>query len=244
MARFPRVVAVGVAHHITQRGNARRLVFETDPDRLVYLSLLKQYSQLHQLSLLGYCLMSNHVHLIAVPQRPDSMALALQYTHGRYAAYLNARQSSSGHLWQGRYYSCPLERNHLWAALRYTERNPTRAGMVTQAEQYAWSSAPAHCGATDKRGVLDLEWWQQCWRPAAWREFLLATSDHDQAEAEEIRRSTHTGRPWGSQDFVRELERSLGRSLAPRKGGRPSKQGIDSCQESFRFATSSSSGAG
>lgn len=243
MARFPRVVAVGVSHHITQRGNARRLVFETDPDRLVYLSLLKQYCELYELSMLGYCLMSNHVHLIAIPQRPESMALTLQYTHGRYAAYLNARQSTSGHLWQGRYYSCPLERNHLWAALRYAERNPTRAGMVLHPEQYAWSSAPAHCGGRDKRSVLDLEWWQQCWMPATWREFLQATSDHDQAEAEEIRRSTHTGRPWGSQDFVRELERNLGRSLAPLKGGRPAKQEIESSQESFPFAGSSSAGS-
>lgn len=241
MARFPRVVAAGVAHHITQRGNAGCLVFDTNADRLVYLRLLKEYCQLHALSVLGYCLMSNHVHLVAIPQRPDSMARALRYTNGRYAAYLNTRQSTSGHLWQGRYYSCPLEGRHLWAALRYTERNPTRAGMVTQPEQYAWSSASAHCGATDERAVLDLEWWRLWWTPADWREFLHAVSEGDQAEADQIRRCTHTGRPWGSQDFVQELERNLGRLLEARKGGRPPKQKVGTSQESLPFGAPSSS---
>ena len=69
MARMPRVVAQGMAHHITQRGNALRTVFDTPADRLVYLHLLRQYSILHQCTLIGYCLMSNHVHLVAVPAR-------------------------------------------------------------------------------------------------------------------------------------------------------------------------------
>ena len=123
-------LAPGVPHHITQRGNASRDVFDTDADRLVYLSLLGQYSILYPCSLVGYCLMSNHVHLIAVPHRADSLPALLRHTHGRYAAYLNARQGQSGHLWQGRYYSCPLEHAHLWMALRYVERNPVRAGMA------------------------------------------------------------------------------------------------------------------
>lgn len=98
MARFPRVVSPGVPHHVTQRGNARRPVFETDTDRLIYLALLNTYSPLHQLDVLGYCLMSNHVHLVASPRRPDSLAQTLRHTHGRYAAYWNARQGASGHV--------------------------------------------------------------------------------------------------------------------------------------------------
>src|SRR5579871_771625 len=126
MARMARVVAVDVPHHITQRGNAGRFVLECDADRLVYLHLLQHYSQLYHLSLLGYCLMTNHVHLIAVPERNQAMELALKQTHGRYATYFNARYECSGHVWQGRYYSCPLDLAHLWAALRYTELNPVR----------------------------------------------------------------------------------------------------------------------
>src|SRR5579864_1606293 len=146
MARLARVVTTDIPYHITQRGNGRRLVFETDTDRLVYLQLLQCDCNRHGRSVVGYCLMSNHVHLVAVPTRPDSMALALRHTHGCYAAYLNARQSASGHVWQGRFYSCPLDTPHLWAALRYAERNPVRAGVAVEPELYPWSSAPVHCG--------------------------------------------------------------------------------------------------
>ena len=106
MARLARVVVSGVPHHVTQRGNSQRCVFETDVDRLVYLRLLRLNCQAHELSVVGFCLMSNHVHLVVIPRRAESMALALRHTHGRYASYLNARLGTSGHILQGRYYSC------------------------------------------------------------------------------------------------------------------------------------------
>jgi len=146
MARFARVVVVDVPHHVTQRGNARQIILSNDADRVAYLELLRQHSALHGLSLLGYCLMSNHVHMIAVPRTAEALAQTLKQTHGRYAAYWNARNSSSGHVWQGRFYSCPLDETHLWRALRYVELNPVRAAMVSAAEQWRWSSAAAHCG--------------------------------------------------------------------------------------------------
>ena len=128
MARLPRVVVVDVPHHVTQRGNNRQVIFSTDADRVTYLELLREYTQLYGLSLLGFCLMSNHVHLIALPQTPMALAHSLKQAHGRYASYWNARQRSTGHVWQGRFYSCPLDESHLWAALRYVELNPVRAG--------------------------------------------------------------------------------------------------------------------
>ncbi len=133
MARLARVIAVGVPHHVTQRGNARQFILASDDDRRVYLDLLRHYAALYELSLLGYCLMSNHVHHVPIPQRADSLALTFKHTHGRYAAHWNIRHKSSGHAWQGRFYSCPLDDLHLWQALRYVELNPVRAGMVNQA---------------------------------------------------------------------------------------------------------------
>jgi putative transposase len=118
MARFSRVIAVGVAHHVTQRGNARQFLLNSDADRDVYLSLLRANTGKHAAAVLGYCLMSNHVHLVMVPRGADSLALALKHTHGRYAAYWNAKHGTSGHVWQGRFYSCPLGQDHLWQALR------------------------------------------------------------------------------------------------------------------------------
>lgn len=193
MARLPRAIAAGTAHHITQRGIATRDIFESEADRRVYLELLAHSCRLHKLRLHGYCLMPGHIHLIAVPELQDSLHRALQSTHGRYTSYLNARQQTSGHVWQGCYYSCPLNRYHLWKALRHTERNPVRAGLVACPEEYRWSSAAAHCCAHDTAGLLDFETWWTRFTPVSWRRFL-ADREADTG-LEIIRRRAHTGHP-------------------------------------------------
>jgi putative transposase len=233
MARFARVVAIDIAHHVTQRGNARRYILSTETDREVYLELLRENCEQRSVSLIGYCLMSNHVHLVITPHKADSMASALKLTHGRYATYWNAKHGSSGHVWQGRYYSCPLDRPHLWEALRYTELNPVRAGLVALAELWPWSSAATHCGATAPDGLLTLEPWTERWDVSSWREYLLAGETEE--ELLSVRQSTHTGRPLGSQEFVWELEKATERKLAPRKGGRPARQTDDERQSEFSF---------
>jgi REP-associated tyrosine transposase len=233
MARFARVVIADVPHHVTQRGNARQVILETDADRITYLGLLRQYAELHGLSLLGYCLMSNHVHLIAVPRSADGLAQTLKQAHGRYAAYWNARQSLSGHVWQGRFYSCPLDEGHLWEALRYVELNPVRASMVEAAEQWRWSSAGAHCGRMPAGAILEMEPWQSRWTPAEWAVFLAAAESP--GELDMLRRSTHTGRPLGTPEFVAALERSTLRRLAARKAGRRKNSAADPSQLSVTF---------
>jgi putative transposase len=219
MARFPRVVVAGVPHHITQRGNARQIILACDSDRLTYLALLRENAQLCGLSLLGYCLMSNHVHLIAVPHSEAALSRSLKQAHGRYAAYWNGRQSSTGHVWQGRFYSCPLDQKHLWEALRYVELNPLRAGMVEQPEHWRWSSAAAHCGLTAADPILEMERWGKRWSVSEWRSFLAEAEAP--AALDRLRQFTHTGRPLGSPEFVIQLEGSTSRPLAARKRGRP-----------------------
>ena len=137
LGRLARVVAADVPHHLTQRGNGRRFVLDCNADRSAYLKLLRENLVVYKVSLIGYCLMSNHIHLIAVPHTADGLAQALKHTHGRYASYWNVAHQSSGHVWQGRYYSCPLDEPHLWEALRYTELNPLRAELVREAESLA-----------------------------------------------------------------------------------------------------------
>jgi len=236
MARLARVVALDTPHHVTRRGNARQFVLDSDSDRAVYLTLLLRYCRLHRLTLAGYCLMSNHVHLIVVPRRADSLALALKHAHGRYAAYFNARHASSGHVWQGRYYSCPLDTPRLWAALRYAEMNPVRAGLSGAPEDYPWSSAAVHCGARQGSDGLDLALWRQAWTAPDWRAYLDGPAGED--EAAEIRRSTHTGRPLGSAGFVESLEKSLKRRLTPDRGGRPRKETPDGRQAALALGHS------
>jgi putative transposase len=227
------VVAVDVAHHVTQGGNARQFILASDAERTVYLDLLRQAVQLHCLSLIGYCLMSNHVHLVLVPHKAEALARALKQAHGRYAAYWNATQASSGHVWQGRFYSCPLDPAHLWEALRYAELNPVRAGLVKHAELWKWSSAAAHCGKAEPDACLDMETWRQSWSVASWHSFLNA--GETESELAVLRQCTHTGRPLGTAEFIKTLEESTRRQLAPRKGARPAASAVDPRQEALEF---------
>jgi putative transposase len=222
MGRIARVIAVGVPHHITQRGNGRRAVFHVEEDRTVYLQLLREYGERYAVRWWGYCLMSNHVHLVAVPMKENALANALRRAHSDYARYANVKLRTSGHFWQNRYYSCPLDRIHQWTALAYVERNPVRAGMVSRAEDYVWSSAPMRLSGSDASEFLDLAQWRRCYSPERWRD-ILATGVGEEAEWERIREATRTGRPLGSPDFVRDVGVGLGRVLERRKAGRPPK---------------------
>ena len=224
MRRFSRFIVPQFPHHVTQRGNARRDVFYSPQDREVYLGLLRQYSELYSLRILGYCLMTNHVHLIVVPQHPDSLAKTLREVHGRYARYRNAIERSTGHLWQNRYYSCPCEGVRLASVMRYVELNPVRAALVRSASDYAWSSAVTHLGGADKTGLVDLERWRAEWSAEEWARWLHEGEEKDDV-ARAIREATHAGRPLGSPEFLRGLEERWERKLSPGKAGRPRKEG-------------------
>jgi putative transposase len=233
VARLARVVAIDVAHHVTQRGNRRQVIFTSDSERSVYMGLLRESAERHCLSVIGYCLMSNHVHLVVIPRKTESLASTFKATHGQYASYWNAAHHSSGHLWQGRFYSCPLDPAHLWEALRYTELNPVRAGMVPSAAQWKWSSAAVHCGAAEPDACLEMAPWRERWTPVSWQAFLGL--GETEAELALIRQCTHTGRPFGTSDFVQSLEQTTQRKLAPRKGGRPGKPADDPKQDKIVF---------
>jgi putative transposase len=221
MPRLARIVVPGVPHHVTQRGNNRQDVFFVDDDRRVYLSLLQEQAQRHGLGVLGYCVMSNHVHLMAVPQREESLAKAIGRTHFLYTQYLHRLHGRSGHLWQNRFYSCALDEAHCWAALCYTERNPVRARMVRKAWRYRWSSAAVHCGAGKADGLLDLGLWRGAWTAEGWTQRLSGPEDGEALSG--VRASTHTGRPLGSDAFLSKVESLLGRRLRALPIGRPKK---------------------
>ena len=221
MARVARIVVADVAHHVTQRGNGRQYILASDAERAVYLDLLRQGLRKRELTVLGYCLMSNHVHMIAIPHQPEDLAETLQRVHGRYAGYWNAAHAGSGHVWQGRFYSCPMDAGHLWTALRYAELNPVRARMVDKAVDWPWSSAAAHCGIADPDVGLEMTTWQEQWSEITWRKFL--EEGQSESELRVIRRCTQTGRPLGPDQFIHALEERTGRRLTPGRPGRPRK---------------------
>jgi len=232
MPRIARIVIAGVAHHITQRGNNRQDVFFVDDDRHMYLDLLHIQCQRYGLSVTGYCLMNNHVHIIGTPEAEGALAKAIGRTHFLYTQYINRMHNRSGHLWQNRFYSCPMDEAHALHAICYAELNPVRAGMKkmetapdTQSEtvlsvcDYPWSSAAAHCGSATHHPVLDMEQWRTRMPPSVWREILCQFHDDDIVKV--LRQNTHKGRPLGSDSFLSKLEQFAGRRLRPLPVGRP-----------------------
>lgn len=227
MARLTRAVAIGFPHHVTHRGNNRCDVFLCDEDRQTYLDFLCVYSAQAQLDIWGYCLMSNHVHLIVVPRAADSLARGVGLAHRRYAVWLNQRAGYSGHLWANRFFSTALDEAHHWMAIRYVERNPVRAGLVVKAEQYPWSSACAHVlGKEDALLSANRPYPGPVADWGAWLQDPAAESDGIEA----LRRCTQTGRPCGSMAFAEMLEQMLGRRLRPQKRGPKVEQGDEDAE--------------
>jgi len=225
MPRLARTVCPRVPHHITQRGNRREKVFFTDDDRQTYLGWLKDYAEKYRVEILAYCLMTNHIHLVAVPAAEDGLHQVLKPLHMRYAQRINRTRDWKGHLWQGRFFSAALDEDYLWAAMRYVERNPVRARMVRKAENYRWSSATAHCGLrTDPVLTRKLSWRRQFESIGDWSAWLAEGDDPQRLEV--LRRNVDKGLPCGSEKFVRNLEKLTGRVLRYRPRGRP-KKGVD-----------------
>jgi REP-associated tyrosine transposase len=214
-------VVPGVAHHVTQRGNNRQDVFFTDDDRGAYLSFLRESAGRCGLSVQAYCLMTNHVHLIATPETEASLAKTIGRTHLIYAQYIHRLHGRLGHFWQNRFYSCPMDEAYLHNATAYVELNPVRAGMADHAWEYAWSSAAAHCGAGgDPSALLNLRAWFMDVPAQEWSETLEAIAASTDPP-DRIRLHTRTGRPLGSDSFLSKVEALLGRRVRARQTGRP-----------------------
>ena len=144
MARHARVVVAGAPHHVTQRGNRRQKTFFEDADYLAYLQFAREAFAEAGVEVWAYCLMPNHVHLIAAPSQPEALAQAVGATHVRYTRRINSRERWTGYLWQGRFASFPMDEHHLRQCVRYVGLNPVRAGLAARAVDWRWSSVRAH----------------------------------------------------------------------------------------------------
>lgn len=192
-------------------------VFFSASDYRSYKTLLGQKARRYGLEVWTYCLMPNHVHLVAVPTTEVGLARPLGEAHHRYALYVNRRHEWRGHLWQERFSSFPMDEPHLLAAVRYILLNPVRAGLVRTAADWPHSSARAQIlGEPDPlvnrapMAALVADW-----------ELYLNGGEGEQKDAEEaLRRHGRIGRPLGSESFVERLERITGRRLRPRRVGR------------------------
>ncbi len=222
MPRLARAVVPGFPHHVTQRGNRRQLTFFRDEDYLLYCALMGEWCHRYRVEIWAYCLMPNHAHLIAVPETPDGLRRAVGEAHKRYTAEVNRREGWTGCLWQGRFSSFAMDDRYLLSAARYVERNPVRAGLVSEARDYPWSSARAHLRGRDDVLVTAAPLLA---RVGDWSAFLGAGAASEAGE--QLRNHERTGRPLGSADFIDQLERLLNRVLRRRKPGPPRR----SCSE-------------
>ncbi len=218
MARFARLVIPGCPHHVTQRGNHRRTVFFADSEREFYLKLLSLSYTRAGILTTGYSLMTNHVHHVLIPDRTDSLARGVGRLHNDFSRWQQMQRNLTGHFWQNRFFSCPLDDEHFWMALRYVELNPVRAGLVKHAWDWPWSSARAHVTGVDESGLLDMKPWWKRFDPEKWKSFL-EEGLNDPWNNDYIRRATRTGHPLGSKEFILRLEMITGRRLQRQKPG-------------------------
>ena len=215
MPRLARVVVQDIPHHITQRGNRNQPVFFSDDDKKEYLKLVLAHAKKHSVQIWAYCLMTNHVHFIAVPHSEKSLTATFQEAHRLYTRRINFREGWRGYLWQGRFASFPMDEEYLIAAVRYIEQNPVKAKLVSNAWDYPWSSAKAHCKL--QKDVLLTPFFLEE-QITDWKGFLTV---EDRSNSDKrIESSIRTGRPLGSREFIENLESRLDRVLKKRRPGR------------------------
>lgn len=221
MARRARVVAPGIPHHVTQRGNRKQTTFFRRADYRLWLDLAAEAFAQAEVEVWAYCLMPNHVHLIATPSDEQGLARAVANTNVRYTRAINLREDWTGHLWQGRFASFAMDEDHFRRCVRYVGLNPVRGGIVARASDWPWSSVGAHLGGP-VHPLLNPGPVAALLGNGASTYFEKDLPDDDRAR---LRQACIDGRPIGSETWVKTLEQQLGEPLSRPRRGRPPKKG-------------------
>lgn len=232
MARLPRLTLPGYPHHVIQRGNNRQPIFVTVADYRYMLGLLDEKARLFDVAVHAYVLMSNHFHLLVTPQTATGLPHMMQAVGRSYVRYFNDLQGRSGTLWEGRYKSTLIQTDrYLLACMAYIDLNPVRAGLITEAKDYPWSSFGHYAGL--RRDALitphSLYWAlgnTPFGREAAYAEMVRSGVSMDQQNA--LTRSALNGWALGEDEFVAELQKQTERRVQKMSAGRPTiKRGPD-----------------
>ncbi len=225
MARLPRLTLPGYPHHVIQRGNNRQAIFASSADYQILLDLLGENAKKFDVAIHAYVLMGNHFHLLATPQTQDGLPQMMQALGRRYVRYFNDTQKRSGTLWEGRYKSTLIQTEYyLLTCMAYIDLNPVRAGLVTQARDYPWSSHGHYTGQrTDKLITPHALVWELGNTPFA-REAAYAALV--QAGIKPVQQTALTDsalRGWalGEPDFVADLQKKTPRRVVKGTAGRP-----------------------
>jgi len=241
MPRRPRIGLAGLPLHLIQRGNNRSACFFAEDDYAAYLYWLRRYAEPLGVRLHAYVLMTNHVHLLLSPQRPEDASRLMQALGRRYVRAVNHLYRRSGTLWEGRFRACAVRaEDYLLACMRYIELNPVRAGIVGSPAEYRWSSFRRNGLGEANPIVTEHALYRALGasakaREAAYRALFRAHLDEDIIA--DIRAATTAGHLLAAERFRKETETALGRRLGPALRGRPRKRtgGLDGEQLDFGF---------
>ena len=217
MGRPLRVAPGDAVYHVLNRANARMTLFEDDGDYLAFQRVLAKACDRVGMRLLAYCVMPNHWHLVVWPRGDGDLSRFMNWLTLTHTQRWHQHRNSvgNGHVYQGRFKSFPIETSeYLLTVCRYVERNPLRAGLVTRAEQWPWSSAASSSGAMLHQWPIP--------RPEAWAEWVNAEEQPGQVEA--LRRSVVKGQPFGSEPWMKQMVARWNLGMTLRERGRPPKE--------------------
>ena len=227
MPRTARIVVPNTPHHIVQRGHNKQPVFHEDNDYCAYLSILRKWAREYEVKVYGYCLMTNHVHILLDPgSNVNSLASVMKRVAGKFARRFNGRHSRTGTLWEGRFKSSPIQTDaYLLACCRYIDLNPVRAGMVEHPSAYPWSSFRQKTSDSDDTWI-DLD---PCYialgrtmdrRMQSYARFVTEGIPDD-GETEFIRQALNSGKLTGNDQFIDAVEMMVGERIELVPPGRP-----------------------
>ena len=225
MARLPRLTLPGYPHHVIQRGNNRQPIFNAAADQQYLLELLHQNAMRFEVAVHAYVLMGNHFHLLATPQTEKGLPQMMQAIGRSYVRYFNTRNARSGTLWEGRYRSTLIEASrYLIACMAYMDLNPVRAGLVTEARDYPWSSHSFYAGLRSDRLITPHPMYWALGntpfaREAAYAELVVAGVSPALQLA--LTNAALTGWALGSPEFIAGLQKLTSRRVGKGKAGRP-----------------------
>ncbi len=227
MPRRARNYLPGFPYHIVQRGNNREACFIEPENYQYYLELWRQLSKRYGVRVHAYCLMTNHIHILATPEAKHSLSDTMKVVGSRYAQYINLKYRRTGTLWEGRHRSSLIQSDrYLLRCYRYIELNPVRAGMVSRPEEYRWSSYGVN-GWSDASWLSPHDEYLQLGgtadeRARAYRElFRYQLSEQD---LHLIRKAAHYCQPVGDDRFRAQIETQYGITLGNMKRGRPRRR--------------------
>jgi len=140
MPREARIMSTTGYYHIIMRGQNKEYIFKSEVHKEYFMKSLNIIEKEEKLSIVAWCLMDNHVHLI-IKTEPEMLAIVFKRLNIKYAMYYHRRNKSLGHVFQDRFISEPIESDkYLMNVIRYVHYNPIKARMIKKIEKYRWSS--------------------------------------------------------------------------------------------------------